>query len=131
MCIFVFMCRAPLKISFTEWTSCKNITITITITIIIIIINNNIIDRPQMKDLYEHITPRYATKWRKTGTLLGLPTGALDIIENDNRGKAESCCNGMFEKWLDINQTASWGKLFDAGIELPTVMACNGKILNS
>ena len=53
--------------------------------------------------------------------LLGLSTGVLDIIENDCRGKAESCCNSMLEKWLDTDHTASWRKLFDAGVVLPEV----------
>ena len=69
-----------------------------------------------------HIIPRYAANWRRTGILLGLSTGVLDIIEHDNRGKAESCCNAMFEKWLDVTKTASWEKLADAGIELPTAV---------
>ena len=77
-----------------------------------------------------YVIPRYAAKWRRTGALLGLSTGALDIIENDCRGKAESCCNAMFEKWLDTDHTASWGKLFDAGIELPeTHVTDNGKVV--
>ena len=81
-----------------------------------------LLDRPQWKDLHMYVIPRYAAKWRRTGALLGLSTGALDIIENDCRGKAESCCNAMFEKWLDIDHSASWGKLFDAGIELAEII---------
>ena len=78
--------------------------------------------------MYTYVIPRYATKWRRTGALLGLSTGVLDIIDNDCRGKAESCCNSMLEKWLDTDHTASWRKLFDAGVELPEMLEKdNGK----
>ena len=77
-----------------------------------------------------YVIPRYAAKWRRTGALLGLSTGVLDIIENDCRGKAESCCNAMFERWLDTDHTASWRKLFDAGIELPAMHVTDGKVIN-
>jgi len=39
---------------------------------------------PSLKDLYNHITPQYAADWRVIGTLLGFPSGALEIIENGN-----------------------------------------------
>ena len=46
------------------------------------------------------------------GIQLGLPIERLNIIENDNRDKAEPCCNAMLEKWLQVDTTASWRKLF-------------------
>ena len=54
------------------------------------------------------------------GVLLGIPSEALDIIENDNRDKAEPCCNEMLKKWLQVDITASWEKLFTA-IESPAM----------
>ena len=75
---------------------------------------------PLLKDLYQHITPRYAVDWKVIGTLLGLRSGTLEIIENDYHGKATRCCNAMFEKWLQMDLTASWSKLF-AIIESPAV----------
>ena len=75
---------------------------------------------PLLRDLHEHITPHYATHWRVIGTRLGLSTGALDIIENDNMHKAVQCCNGMLKKWLELDTTASWEKLFEV-IESPAV----------
>ena len=64
-----------------------------------------------MRNLYQHITPRYATQWRVIGTLLDLPSETLNIIEHDHRDKAKRCCNAMLEKWLQMDTTASWGKL--------------------
>ena len=76
--------------------------------------------KPKLKDLYEHVTPRCAAKWKVIGALLGIPSEALDIIENDNVCKAEPCCNAMLKKWLQIDTSASWEKLFTA-IESPAV----------
>ena len=36
---------------------------------------------PLLKDLHNHITPDYAAHWRVIRTLLGLPSGTLDIIK--------------------------------------------------
>ena len=68
--------------------------------------------KPKLTDLYEHVTPQYALKWKVIGTLLGVASEKLDIIEHDNRDKAEPCCNDMLKWWLRVDPTASWGKLF-------------------
>ena len=75
---------------------------------------------PLLKDLYQHITPQYAADWIVIGTLLGLPSGTLDIIEYDHMHKASPCCNAMLRKWLEMDITASWRKLFTV-IESPAV----------
>ncbi|XP_065920395.1 protein NLRC5-like isoform X2 [Dysidea avara] len=66
---------------------------------------------PPVKDLYEHITPHYATYWKVMGVLLGIPRGELEIIDHDHYHKAVPCCNAMLEKWLDTDVTATWNKL--------------------
>ena len=75
---------------------------------------------PLLKHLYQHITPQYAADWIVIGTLLGLPSGTLDIIEHDHMHKATRCCNAMLRKWLEMDTTASWRKLFTV-IESPAV----------
>ena len=75
--------------------------------------------RPLLKDLCEHITSQYAGYWRELGTLLDLSSKILDIIENDHR-TVSHCCNAMLEKWLEIDPSASWRKLFTA-IESPAM----------
>ena len=75
---------------------------------------------PLLRDLYQHITPQYAADWREIGTLLGLPLGELKAIENGYPTNVKWCCNRMLEKWLEIDITASWGKLFTI-IESPAV----------
>ena len=67
--------------------------------------------KPELKDLYVYFTPQYALKWKVIGTLLGITSEKLNIIEHDNRDKAEFCCNEMLRWWLRIDVNASWGKL--------------------
>ena len=91
---------------------------------VIVRMRNNILStvttKPKLPDLYEHITPQYALKWKVIGTLLGVASEKLDIIEHDNRDKAEPCCNEMLKWWLRVDPTASWKKLFTV-IESPAV----------
>ena len=48
------------------------------------------------------------------GILLNIPIASLNTIEYDNAYKASRCCNAMLEKWLEIDSTATWKKLFFA-----------------
>ena len=67
---------------------------------------------PALKDLYQHITPQYAADWKVIGTLLDLPNGELQAIEAGYPTNVQWCCNRMLEKWLEMDTTASWDKLF-------------------
>lgn len=67
---------------------------------------------PQLKDLYEYITPKYAADWKVMGALLSLPNGELNAIEAGFPTNVKWCCNKMLEKWLEVDPTASWEKLF-------------------
>ena len=78
------------------------------------------ITTPLLKDLYEYITPLHAAMWKVMGTLLGLPIGELNIIEAGYPTNVKWCCNRMLEKWLEVDSTASWEKLFTA-IESPAM----------
>ena len=75
---------------------------------------------PSLRDLHYYITPQYAVQWRMIGTQLGLPIERPNIFEHDHRDKVEPCCNAMLEKWLQMDTTASWQKLFTV-IESPAV----------
>ena len=44
--------------------------------------------KPDLKDLYEHVTPHYAADWKVIGTILRIPSGRLAIIESDHRHSA-------------------------------------------
>ena len=54
------------------------------------------------------------------GTLLGVRSGDLKIIEASYPNNPRRCCNEMLEKWLDTDPTASWNKL-DAAIQSPAM----------
>ena len=75
---------------------------------------------PLLKDLYEHITPQYGADWKVIGTLLGLPNGELKAIEAGYPTNVKWCCDQMLEKWLEMDTTATWSKLFTV-IESPAV----------
>ena len=79
---------------------------------------------PLLKDLYQHITPQYAADWKVIGTLLGLPSGELKAIEAGYPTNVKWCCNQMLEKWLEMDVTASWGKLLTI-ITSPAI-SCSG-----
>ena len=53
------------------------------------------------------IESQQVTEWKLIGSRLGIPTGRLDIIENDNNNKAERCCFAMLMYWCDANPRAS------------------------
>ena len=76
--------------------------------------------RPLPRDLYQHITPRYAEDWKVIGTLLGLPSGRLDAIEADYPHRVKDRCNQMFYNWRLMDENFSWKKLFTV-IESPAV----------
>ena len=68
---------------------------------------------PSLKDLYE-VALSHATHWKEIGTLLGLHSAALKIIEKDNMYRVLPCCYAMLEKWLEVDPNASWPTWFKA-----------------
>ena len=69
---------------------------------------------PLLKDLYEYVTPDYAVYWNTIGVLLGVPDNELKIIEHDYFNRAVQCCNVMLQRWLELDPSATWEKLFAA-----------------
>ena len=61
-----------------------------------------------MRDIDNHVVPRWASKWRQLGTQLNIDQHLIDNIEHDHPDSCESCCSKMIVEWLDINPTASW-----------------------
>ena len=75
---------------------------------------------PLLKDLFQYITPQYAAEWEVVGTLLDIPSGELRAIELGYPTNIKWCCNQMLKRWLEMDSTATWEKLF-AVIESPAV----------
>ena len=66
-----------------------------------------------MRDLHRYIVQQYAANWDSLGLELGLERFHIDNITRDNRCVA-ACCKEMLNKWLQIDASATWGKLDDA-----------------
>ena len=75
---------------------------------------------PLLKDLFQYITPQYAAEWEVVGTLLDIPSGELRAIELAYPTNIKWCCNQMLKRWLEMDSTATWEKLFTV-IESPAV----------
>ena len=75
-------------------------------------------DRPILRDLYDHVVPSVADKWRDLGVKLLHPTQieqrVLEVIAADHPHSVENCCKSMFEKWLNTQEDASWQQLLEA-----------------
>ena len=69
---------------------------------------------PSLKDLYQHI-PQYGPDWKMIGTLELSSVELIPIV-------ARYPTNVKWEKWLEVETTALWGKLFtESVIESPAV----------
>ena len=77
------------------------------ITFIPLVVNS----QPKLKDLYNLITPEYATNWRNIGILLGIKKNTLDGIEQNCSSNVSWCCNELLEIWLENDADASWKKI--------------------
>ena len=75
-------------------------------------------DRPILRDLYDHVLPSVADKWRDLGVELLHPTlieqRVLEVILANHPHSVENCCKSMFEKWLNTQEDASWQQLLEA-----------------
>ena len=83
-------------------------------------------DRPDMRDLNRHIVEQQAAQWERLGLELGLQDYHIANISTNNSSykqrQVEVCCSQMLQKWLEIDSSATWGKLDDAikNIKLPS-----------
>ena len=55
-----------------------------------------------------------ATKWYELGLELLDNSSHLEVINADNQKSVHSCCQRMFQKWLDVKHDASWSELVTA-----------------
>ena len=73
---------------------------------------------PLLKDLYDHVVPSVADKWRDIGVHLLhstlISSRVLEVIAADHPQSVEGCCKSMFKKWLDTEKDASWNHLLEA-----------------
>ena len=75
-----------------------------------------------MRDLNRYIVEQQAAQWERLGLELGLMDYHIANISKDNPNRSVTCCREILKKWLDIDTSATWGKLDDAinNIKLPS-----------
>ena len=69
-----------------------------------------------MLDIHGAVVHQYAVQWEQLGLKLGLQQCHIDIISANNAYNPErlpACCKEVFKKWLEIDSSATWGKLDD------------------
>ena len=65
-------------------------------------------EKPNIKDIFDHVVTKWASKWRELGTQLNIDQYLMDIIEHDIPNDCKGCCLRMFHEWLDVSHVASW-----------------------
>ena len=79
---------------------------------------SGIYNRPLLRDLYDHVVPSVADKWRDIGVHLLPPTSVenrvLEVIAADHPHNVVDCCKAMFHKWLETQKDTSWNQLIEA-----------------
>ena len=68
--------------------------------------------RPTLGDVYKHVVPEYAHKWKYLGALLHFDQAELEIIFSNFRNDSEECCRSLLSRWLQKNPDASWDQMF-------------------
>ena len=81
------------------------------------------IGRPNMKQLLQILREQpIAIKWYELGLELLDSSSHLEVIKANNQNDMQSCCQKMFQRWLDVKPDASWSVLVIAlkSIEMTT-----------
>jgi len=74
-----------------------------------------------LKDIDNHVVPRWAPQWRQLGRQLSIADHHLNIVEHDHPNDCEACCSKMLSNWLDENESSNvtWDVLLYALDNLP------------
>ena len=86
-------------------------------------------ERPELKDLYKHVTPCYAAQWEDIGIYLDIELGHLEIIKADHQGDTSGCCKDLWKKWLKLDPNGTWEKLFTAIDDCTAASSSTGTLL--
>ena len=81
-------------------------------------------ERPSMKHLSRIMREQdIATKWYELGLELLENNAHLEVIRADNPNSVQSCCQKMFQEWLDVKPGASGSERVTAlsNIKMTTV----------
>ena len=84
---------------------------------------------PDLSDLYKNVVPKVAARWKDLGVELNIPIHHLDIIAVDHHNHpkySETCCQAMFQRWLQSTIKPSWDVLQKAIDNLPRLSPNGG-----
>ena len=73
--------------------------------------------KPEVSELYRHVVPKYAARWRDLGVQLRIPEHHLNTIAVNNTNHpsySEQCCKAVLQKWIKITPNATWDMLHSA-----------------
>ena len=92
-------------------------------------------DVPQLRELYRHIVPVYASVWKDLGLELEIPMYTLNAIAVDHASHPSSsteCCKAMLQKWIRMSPRPTWARLEEALGHLPEPLhpGCKSKFQN-
>ena len=71
----------------------------------------DITTRPTMEDLRQYVVPLVVTRWDDIGLALGLD---CETVRSNYKQDTAKCCEGVFSKWLETSDSASWDQLIKA-----------------
>ena len=91
------------------------------------IYHHSILEKPELAEITEFVTPCYAAHWRTIGIQLHITCGRLDAIEQEHPSDTFKCCDKMLEIWLEGDENASWEQLITTIISLKRVRAFHKK----
>ena len=70
---------------------------------------------PELWELNRYVVVKHAIKWKEIGGELGLKQEFINNTASDfqsfDRQKHEKCLQEVFQKWLNVDTSASWNKL--------------------
>ena len=65
--------------------------------------------------LLRELSTRVSSIWEDIGLCLGLSTGSLDIIRNDNPSDSKRCFREMIKLWFKrVDPSPSWAAIIEA-----------------
>ena len=72
--------------------------------------------KPTLRNIENHIVPKWAPQWKLLGRLLNVDQDLINIIQHDYGDHCVDCCSRMLEKWLEQNtrNTTTWETLIKA-----------------
>jgi len=83
------------------------------------------VERPEIPEVTNLVTPHYAAQWRRIGILLHITGGTLDAIKQEYPTNPNLCCDKMLQTWIEKDEFASWRTLVTVITSLKTKQVPN------